>query len=139
MTLLTFFIVNGWSAQTLKVLEKESYIYSTESGEEKIAVMTKGEVVHLLQKGVSRSKIKADGEYVGWAMNTQLEYIVAENKGERYDLKEIDITGWLDNPSAIYILDASTEENSLVLTRNFSHEIFEFVDREEIERRNDEN
>ena len=66
----------------------------------------------------------------------RLEKVTDDN----YRLNEQEFHGWLDNPHALYIFDHSgLEMDAMLLTRSFSDEIFEFIDRETVERTNDEN
>ena len=95
------------AAQVLKVTQEGAFIYTGQEGEDKVAVMSQGEEIYLLQKGPRRSKIKAEGGFVGWVDNAQVEYI-AENQGDTYNLDNQEVMGWLDNPHAVYILDHSS-------------------------------
>ena len=122
----------------LRVKLADTYIFSSEDGEVKKALLSEGEEVAMLQKGPNRSKIKASGGTVGWVSNSNTEYII-EDKGVTFELDPQKIQGWLDNPTAIYILDEKSGIDGMLLTRTWENEIFEFIDREEIERGNLEN
>ena len=139
LSLLLLSLMNGQAGQLLKIKVQDVYIYSEEEGGIKKALLSEGEEVALLKKGMNRSKIKASGGTVGWVLNSQTEYTVLE-KGMTFELNTMSIQGWLDNPTAIYILDHSAAElDGMLLTRTWTHDIFEFLDREHLERHNQEN
>lgn len=134
-------LLQSWAlaGQKLKIKVEDTYIYSQEDGGIKKALLSAGKEVALLKKGANRSKIKASGGTVGWIKNSETEYVVQE-KGMTFELNTQTIQGWLDNPTAIYILDHSSSDlDGMLLTRNWDSEIYEFLDREEIERANLEN
>lgn len=116
-------------------------IYKTEGGDEadKIADIGTGEEITLLKKGSARSLVKTGGSIKGWVDNSTVEKVRISGGGA-HNLKDVEVVGWLDNPSAVYILDNSDPDlNALPLDRNFANEIVEKKDREEVERTYDEN
>ncbi len=136
---LALFSLPAWSKQMLQAKNDNTYMYKTKAGQKKFAVLSKGEHMYLLQKGDNFTKVKADGDVVGWVLNSNLEYIPPESANS-YKFQEMVVHGWLDNPTALYILDhENIDAEAFLLTRDFQYEIFEFIDRETIERANDEN
>ncbi len=128
-----------FAKETYKIKNAEVFIYSAQVDGVKKAVLSPGEEVALLEKGSNRSKIKASGGTVGWVLNSDMVSVV-ESKGDFYDLQELEVNGWLDNPRVLYILDeGNLEMEGMLLTRNWDVEIYEFIDRETLERANDEN
>lgn len=116
-------------------------IYKTEGGDEgdKVADIGTGDEVTLLKQGKARSLIKTSGSIKGWVDNSTVEKVKVSSGGS-HNLKDVEVVGWLDNPSAVYILDNSNPDlNALPLDRNFANEIVEKKDREEVERTYDEN
>ena len=114
-------------------------IYRTKSGKTVKDSLLKGQKAFLLQEGPNFSKIKTEKNVVGWVNNSQISY-TKSGKGDIYQLSNQDIVGWLDNPAALYILDeGNVGSDAVLLSRSFSHEFFEFIDREDMERSNDEN
>lgn len=116
-------------------------IYKAEASDEgdKIADIGTGDEVTLLKSGKARSLIKTSGNIKGWVENSTIEKVKITGGGA-HNLKDVEVVGWLDNPSAVYILDNSNPDvNTLPLDRNFSSEIVEKKDREEVERTYDEN
>jgi hypothetical protein len=116
-------------------------IYKTEAGDEadKVADAGTGDEITLLKQGKARSLIKTSGSIKGWVDNSTLEKVKVTSGGT-HNLKDVEVVGWLDNPSAVYILDNSNPDlNALPIDRNFNNEIIEKKDREEVERTYDEN
>jgi hypothetical protein len=116
-------------------------IYKSESSDEgdKIADIGTGDEVTILKQGKSRSLVKTSGSIKGWVENGTVEKVKITSGGA-HNLKDVEVVGWLDNPSAVYILDNSNPDlNALPIDRNFNNEIVEKKDREEVERTYDEN
>ncbi len=128
-----------FSKQRLLVKQDQTFMFKTKNGVEKFAILSKDETIYLLEKGLVYSKIKADGGIIGWVANADVTYDPPETE-DSYKFHEMAIHGWTDNPTAIYIMDhTDMNAEAFLLTRSFHHEIFEFVDRETIERMNGEN
>jgi hypothetical protein len=116
-------------------------IYKSESSDEgdKIADIGTGDEVTILKQGKARSLVKTSGSIKGWVDNATVEKVKISSGGS-HSLKDVEVVGWLDNPSAVYILDNSNPDlNALPIDRNFNNEIVEKKDREEVERSYDEN
>ncbi len=129
----------AFAVKILNVKEDQTSIYSARTGDKSKGVLSRGSKLALLKKGKDRTFVKTKTGLKGWVENSQVEYVKG-GKGDVYYLSEQEVTGWLDNPSAVYILDNSgLNTDALPLSRNFSEEIFEFEDREAMERGNDEN
>lgn len=116
-------------------------LYKSESSDEsdKLADLGNGDEVTLLKQGKARSLVKTSGSIKGWVDNGTVEKVKITSGGA-HNLKDVEVVGWLDNPSAVYILDNSNPDlNALPIDRNFNNEIIEKKDREEVERTYDEN
>ena len=115
-------------------------LYKTEQGEDdKVSDLGGGEDITLIKEGKNRSLIKTSGSIKGWVENSSLQKVKISSGGT-HNLKDVEVVGWLDNPSAVYILDNTNPDvNALPLDRSFSTEIVEKKDREEVERTYDEN
>ncbi len=116
-------------------------LYKSELADEadKIADVGGGDEVTLLKQGKSRSMIKTAGNVKGWVDNGSLEKVKVSSGGS-HSLKDVEVVGWLDNPSAVYILDNTNPDvSALPIDRSFASEINEKKDREEVERAYDEN
>ena len=129
------------SSTVTRIKSGGAAIYKTESADEseKIADIGTGDEVTLLKQGKSRSLIKTSGSIKGWVDNGTVEKVKITSGGA-HNLKDVEVVGWLDNPSAVYILDNTNPDlNALPIDRNFNNEIVEKKDREEVERTYDEN
>lgn len=116
-------------------------VYKTEQGEEsdKLVDLGTGDEVTILKQGKARSMIKTSQSIKGWVDNSTVEKVKITSGGS-HNLKDVEVVGWLDNPSAVYILDNTNPDlNALPIDRNFNNEIVEKKDREEVERGFDEN
>lgn len=116
-------------------------VYKTEAGEEsdKLVDLGTGDEVQILKQGKGRSLIKTSNAIKGWVENSTIEKVKITSGGT-HNLKDVEVVDWLDNPSAVYILDNTNPDlNALPIDRNFNNEIIEKRDREEVERGFDEN
>ena len=92
--------------------------------------------------------VKDEGEYVlvkgscgqGWVGKGAVEY-VAKAEGDKSRSREgVDVVGWLDNPSAVFVLDADAAEfDGVNIDRNFKEYLTHTMDRETMEMQNNEN
>lgn len=140
-TFLVFSLLSiaAFSAEALKVKSDKTPIFKSNAGEEKKGELAAGELLYLLKKGPQRTMVRTGSGLKGWVENSVVEYTKA-SRGDVYNLDAQEVTGWLDNPATIYILDnTSGADDALPLSRSFRDEILEKQDREEIERSNDEN
>jgi hypothetical protein len=76
----------------------------------------------------------------GWANNSDIEIVMAGPGDKGMKMEAVDVVGWLDNPSAIFVLeqDAGGFEG-INIDRNFNDYLRNTVDREQTEMRNQEN
>jgi hypothetical protein len=116
-------------------------VYKNEQSDEadKVMDLGTGDEITILKQSKARSLIKTSGSIKGWVDNATIERVKITSGGA-HNLKDVEVVGWLDNPSAVYILDNTNPDlNALPLDRNFKDEIIEKKDREEVERTYDEN
>lgn len=129
------------STMVTRIKSGGAAIYKTEAADEgdKIADIGTGDEVVILKQSKARSLIKTSGNIKGWVDNSTIEKVKITSGGQ-HNLKDVEVVGWLDNPSAVYILDNTNPDlNALPIDRNFNNEIVEKKDREEVERSYDEN
>ncbi|MGL1936984.1 MAG: hypothetical protein OCD01_18300 [Fibrobacterales bacterium] len=92
----------------------------------------------LLKKNDNYVLVKADcGQ--GWVDKKAIVFEkLTGDKSMNFD--QVDIMGWLDNPSAIFVLDDKSEETEGVdLNRNFKEYMKHTMDREQVEMKNQDN
>jgi hypothetical protein len=141
LTSLSFAASKSSSTEVTRVKGSGAALYKTELADagEKTADISGGEEVKLLKEGKARSMIKTAGNVKGWVDNSAIERVKVSG-GSSHSLKDVEVVGWLDNPSAVYILDNTNPDlNALPIDRSFASEIVEKKDREEVERGFDEN
>jgi hypothetical protein len=114
-------------------------VFKSEQDDDKVVELGGGDEITILKQGKGRSLIKSSGNIKGWVDNSNIERVKISSGGS-HNLKDVEVVGWLDNPSAVYILDNTNPDlNALPIDRNFNNEIVEKKDREEVERTYDEN
>ena len=143
LTLATWVVAKDKTVTTVvtRIKSANTPIFKTEAseGEDKLADLGGGDEVTILKQSKSRSLVKTGGGIKGWVDNGGIERVKITSGGS-HNLKDVEVVGWLDNPSAVYILDNTNPDlNALPIDRNFDKEIIEKKDREEVERTYDEN
>ncbi|MDQ2999791.1 MAG: hypothetical protein M3Y08_00815 [Fibrobacterota bacterium] len=141
LALATFSFAASKSESVTRIKSGGAAIYKSEASDEsdKVADIGTGDEVSILKQGKARSLVKTAGAIKGWVDNGTLEKVKISSGGA-HNLKDVEVVGWLDNPSAVYILDNTNPDlNALPIDRNFNNEIVEKKDREEVERTYDEN
>ena len=114
-------------------------VFKSEQDDDKVVELNGGDEITILKQGKVRSMVKTSGSIKGWVENSNIERVKITSGGA-HNLKDVEVVGWLDNPSAVYILDNTNPDlNALPIDRNFNNEIIEKKDREEVERTYDEN
>jgi opacity protein-like surface antigen len=76
----------------------------------------------------------------GWAQKSEIIYVDQAKSDKSMQLEDVDIVGWLDNPTAVFVLDNNYDDvEGVNLDRDFKEYLVHTVDRENIEQRNQEN
>ena len=75
----------------------------------------------------------------GWVEVSKIEYI-KKGGDKAMEFENVDIVGWIDNPSAVFVLENNTDEvEGVNLERNFKEYLKNTMDKEQIEMKNQDN
>jgi len=76
----------------------------------------------------------------GWVSNGEIERVVAGPGDKGFNIDAVDVVGWMDNPSAVFVLDQDAGSfEGINIDRDFKDYLKNTVDREQTEMRNQEN
>jgi len=76
----------------------------------------------------------------GWVSNGDVEKVLQGPGDKGMNIEAVDVVGWMDNPSAVFVLDQDAASfDGISLDRNFNDYLKNTVDREQTEMRNQEN
>lgn len=76
----------------------------------------------------------------GWVEKSKIEYIAQVEGDKSMKLEGVDVVGWLDNPSAVFVLDMDAADfDGMNIDRDFRDYLQHTMDREQTEMRNKEN
>jgi hypothetical protein len=76
----------------------------------------------------------------GWIGKNAIEYVAAEAGDKSMRLDDVDVIGWIDNPSAVFVLDQDAADfDGVDIDRDFKEYLQHTMDREQVEMRNNEN
>lgn len=114
-------------------------ITNSEGGGGDVCTVPFGEEMSIISEKESHIMVSANcGK--GWVAKGAISYVAPKAGDKSVSMDEVDIVGWLDNPSAVFVLDNNTEDvDGIELDRNFNEYLNHTVDRERTESRNQEN
>jgi len=76
----------------------------------------------------------------GWVNNGDVERVLQGPGDKGMNIDAVDVVGWMDNPSAVFVLDQDAASfEGINIDRNFNDYLKHTVDREQAEMRNQEN
>ena len=76
----------------------------------------------------------------GWVEKSKIEYVAALAGDKSMKLEGVDVVGWLDNPSAVFVLENDDIDfDGVNIDRDFKEYLQHTMDRETMEMRNGEN
>lgn len=126
------------TAKSVKSKRGPLSIFKGEGSSDVVCEAPFSEELSVLKQSGTRVLVK--GSCQGWVEKSAIEYIAKAAGDKGMNLDEVDIVGWLDNPSAVFVLDDASEDvDGVNLDRNFSEYLTHTLDRERIEHRNGEN
>ena len=93
----------------------------------------------LVKEGDTEVLVKAScGQ--GWVQKSQVEFIVAAAGDKSIKIGDVDVVGWIDNPSAVFVLEQDAADfESVNIDRDFKEYLQHTMDREQVEMKNNEN
>lgn len=76
----------------------------------------------------------------GWVAKSKIEYVAQAAGDKSMKLEGVDVVGWLDNPSAVFVLENDDLDfDGVNIDRDFKEYLQHTMDREQTEMRNNEN
>lgn len=76
----------------------------------------------------------------GWVPKSKIEYVAQAAGDKSMSLDGVDVIGWLDNPSAVFVLENDVSDfDGVSIDRDFKEYLQHTMDREQMEMHNNEN
>lgn len=76
----------------------------------------------------------------GWVAKSKIEYVAQAAGDKSMQMEGVDVVGWLDNPSAVFVLENDDLDfDGVNIDRDFKEYLQHTMDREQTEMRNNEN
>jgi hypothetical protein len=139
--LLVFAVAFAFAQKTNKVKSKRGDIKLSDAagGSKIVCEASFNDEMTIIKKQDSYTLVKAScGQ--GWANNSDIETVLAGPGDKGMKIDAVDVVGWLDNPSAIFVLEQDGGSfEGINIDRNFNDYLKNTVDREQTEMRNQEN
>jgi hypothetical protein len=142
LVLLVFAVALASAQKTTgKVKSKRGDINLTEhdGGGKTVCSASFNDEMTVLRQAGSYTLVKAScGQ--GWVNNADVERVVAGPGDKGMNIDAVDVVGWMDNPSAVFVLDQDAGSfEGVNINRDFKDYLRNTVDREQTEMRNHEN
>jgi uncharacterized membrane protein len=141
LVLLIFTVAAFAQKVTNKVKSKRGDIdlVSASGGSQVVCTATFSDEMTIVKSGDTHTLVKAScGQ--GWVSNGDVERVVQGPGDKGMSLDAVDVVGWMDNPSAVFVLDQDAGSfDGINIDRNFKDFLINTVDREQTEMRNQEN
>lgn len=137
--LLLLMVVSSFAARSLKSKRGSIDLTTAKGGGKAVCTVGFSETMTELNRDGDFVRVKAScGK--GWASIDAVEQ-VAQVKGDKSMMLEgVDVEGWLDNPSAVFVLDQDASQfDGIDINRDFKDYLKQTMDRETIEMTNGEN
>ena len=139
--LLTALVLSMTTAFAASIKSKRGPINLTKSS-------SGGGVVCTVPFGEEMNWLKQDGDMVlakascgqGWVSIDQVEKVASAAGDRALDMGDVDIVGWMDDPSAVFVIDQTSDDvDGVDLNRDFREMLSQTMFRENIEMKNGEN
>lgn len=76
----------------------------------------------------------------GWVPKSKIEYVAKGPGDKSLKVEPVDIRGWIDNPTAVFVLqNEDVDFDGVEINRDFKEYLAQTMDREQMEMRNGEN
>ncbi|MCQ2104292.1 MAG: hypothetical protein MJZ26_00730 [Fibrobacter sp.] len=76
----------------------------------------------------------------GWVPKSKIEYVAQAAGDKSMQMEGVDVVGWLDNPSAVFVLENDDLDfDGVNIDRDFKEYLQHTMDREQMEMHNNEN
>jgi hypothetical protein len=128
-------------AQGTKVKSKRGDInlMSASGGSDVVCEAGFNDELTILKNDGSNTLVKAPcGQ--GWVANADIERVQKGPGDKTMNIEQVDVTGWMDNPSAMFVLDQGAAQfDGVNINRDFKDYLNNTLDREQTEMRNQEN
>jgi hypothetical protein len=116
-------------------------VMKAQGGSDAVCTADFNENLTLVKKEGEFSLVKSSAANCqGWVKNTDIEMVAAAAGDKSMNLEGVDVVGWLDNPSAVFVLENDAASfGGVDINRDFREYLQHTEDREKLETKNREN
>ncbi len=142
LVLLVFAVAASFAQKaTNKVKSKRGdlNLVSAAGGSQTVCTASFNDELTIIKQQDSYALVKSScGQ--GWVNNGDVERVLQGPGDKGFNIDAVDVVGWMDNPSAVFVLDQDAGSfEGINIDRNFNEYLKNTVDREQTEMRNQEN
>jgi len=139
--ILTVVAVSFAASKNVKSKIGSLQIMKTQGGSDATCTADFNDELTMIRKEGDFTLVKlAKANCQGWVKDAEVEYIAAVAGDKSLKLDGVDVVGWLDNPSAVFVLENDAADfGGVDINRDFREYLQHTEDREKIETKNKEN
>jgi len=139
LILLVFAVAAAFAQNKVKSKRGDLNLTSAAGGSQTVCSASFNDEMTIIKQQDSYTLVRSScGQ--GWVSNGDVERVQKGPGDKGMNLDAVDITGWMDNPSAVFVLDQDAASlQGINIDRNFNDYLKNTVDREQTEMRNQEN
>lgn len=126
-----------FAAGKVQVVRSKAYIYKSKGAKgKKLYTAKKGEALSVIKRGGSTIKVQSSTGVVGWVKRSSVKAV----SKKIFQMDEVKVLGYLENPQAVYILDTEDPNfKPIQLNRSFRDKLKGNIDKETNQRMYDPN
>lgn len=135
---LTLLVSMSFASRTVKSKWGDLDIMAEKGGSKILCTMGFNAELALIKEAETEALVK--GDCTGWVQKSKIEYVAQKAGDKTFTIDEIDISGFVDDPSLHSILNDNIEDfEGVTIDRDFKEYLTYTMDREQTEMRHGEN
>ncbi len=135
---LVLMVSSSFASKMVKSKWGDLDLMATQGGDKVLCTMGFNAELALLREVGAEALVK--GDCTGWVQKSKIEYVAQAAGNRNIDMGEVNVEAWIDNPSAIFVLENDDLDfDGVEINRDFKEYLTYTIDREQTEMRNGEN
>ena len=136
---LALMVTSSFAARSVKSKKGDIDVTSEQNGGSVVCTAGFNDELTILKEADTKVFVKGNcGK--GWVEKSKVEYVAKGPGDKSFVLDSIGIEAWIDNPSAIFVLENNDADfDGVEINRDFKEYLTFTMDREQTEMRNGEN
>jgi len=135
---LSLMVSMSFASRTVKSKLGDLDIMAEKGGSKILCTMGFNAELALIKEAETEALVK--GDCTGWVPKSKIEYVAQKAGDKTFTIDDVDISGFIDDPSLHSILNDNIEDfEGVTIDRDFKEYLTYTIDREQTEMRHGEN